>query len=148
MSLRADHVAGAFFIVAGLLVMALSGDLPMGRLSMPGAGFLPRIVAVLMIVLGAALALRAHESGPLAAIDWSDLRHALPVVAITAAAIALYERIGFITVMIALVLGLLLIIERRSVWRAAIYSGVLVVLAFGLFAKALKAPLPIGPFGF
>ena len=46
MTLRADHVAGVFFIGLGLLVIALSGDLPTGSLSMPGSGFLPKIVAV------------------------------------------------------------------------------------------------------
>ncbi len=45
MTLRADHVAGAFFVGFGLLVIALSGDLPTGNLSMPGSGFLPKIIA-------------------------------------------------------------------------------------------------------
>ena len=53
MTLRADHVAGAFFIGVGLLIIALSGDLPSGTLSLPGSGFLPKIVAVLMIFFGA-----------------------------------------------------------------------------------------------
>ena len=44
MQLRADHVAGAAFVGFGALVIALSGDLPVGQLSMPGSGFLPRIV--------------------------------------------------------------------------------------------------------
>lgn len=41
MTLRSDHVAGGFFVAFGILVIALSGDLPVGDLSMPGAGFLP-----------------------------------------------------------------------------------------------------------
>ena len=41
MTLRADHVAGAIFVGFGLLVFALSGDLPTGTLSMPGSGFMP-----------------------------------------------------------------------------------------------------------
>ena len=49
MILRADHVAGAFFVGVGALVIALSGDLPTGTLSLPGSGFMPKIVAVLMI---------------------------------------------------------------------------------------------------
>ena len=36
MTLHADHVAGAFFVGIGLLVIALSGDLPIGTLSPPG----------------------------------------------------------------------------------------------------------------
>ena len=38
MTLRADHIAGAFFIGFGVLIIALSGDLPFGNLSFPGAG--------------------------------------------------------------------------------------------------------------
>ena len=59
MTLRADHMAGAFFVGFGVLIIALSGDLPFGTLSFPGAGFLPNILAVLTIVFGAVLILRA-----------------------------------------------------------------------------------------
>ena len=61
MTLRADHVAGAAFVVFGLLIIALSGDLPVGQLSMPGSGFLPKIVAALTIVFGLVLILRARR---------------------------------------------------------------------------------------
>ncbi len=90
MMVRADHVAGAAFVAFGLIILALSGDLPTGQLSMPGSGFMPKIVAVLMIVLGGALALRGKESGPMSELGWGDAKHALLVVAITAAGIALY----------------------------------------------------------
>ena len=45
MTLRADHAAGAFFVAFGLLVFAISTDLPFGNLSLPGSGFLPIILA-------------------------------------------------------------------------------------------------------
>src|SRR5476651_461428 len=107
MILRSDHVAGAAFAAFGLLIIALSGDLPFGRLSMPGAGFLPNLVASLMILFGVLLVLRAgRESAPLADIDWGDLGHAAPVIAITAAGIALYTQLGFITTMVAMMLAL------------------------------------------
>ena len=70
MTLRADHVAGAFFVVFGLLVIALSGDLPTGNLSMPGSGFLPKIVAGLTIFFGLVLVLRANESKVFATLPW------------------------------------------------------------------------------
>lgn len=148
MNLRADHVSGAAFTGFGILVLVLSGDLPVGRLSMPGAGFLPMLVAGLMIVLGVALFLRAKESAPFATIGWDDLKHAAPVLAITAVATVLYTRLGFILTMVLLLLGLLVLIERRNVVRAALYSVLVATLAFGLFDKVLRAPLPLGPFGF
>src|SRR5215475_16082152 len=87
MTLRTDHVAGAFFVGFGLLVFALSGDLPTGTLSLPGSGFMPKIVAGLTIFFGLVLALRARESREFVTLPWGDAKHAALVVAITAAAI-------------------------------------------------------------
>ena len=63
MTLKSDHVAGAAFVAFGALIFALSSDLPTGQLSMPGSGFMPKLIAGLMIILGVALFLRARESG-------------------------------------------------------------------------------------
>jgi Tripartite tricarboxylate transporter TctB family len=148
MTLRSDHVAGAAFVGFGILVLTLSGTLPIGRLSMPGAGFLPNLIAWLLVGLGALLFLRARESAPLADIDWSDIVHALSVIAVACAATWLYNRLGFILTMFLMLLSLLLLVERRNIFRAGLYSLVVVMLAFGLFARVLRAPLPTGPFGF
>ena len=148
MTLRADHVAGAFFMGVGLLIIALSGDLPNGSLSLPGSGFLPKIAAVLTIFFGLVLALRAGERRPFAKISWSDAKHAAMVVAITAMAAALYEWLGFLTTDILLMFGLLVIIERRRLLPAAIYSVGVVVVTYVLFVYLLKAPLQTGPLGF
>jgi hypothetical protein len=148
MTLRADHVAGAAFVVFGVMVIALSGELPLGRLSMPGAGFMPKIVAGLLIVLGLVLFLRGHESAPLADIDWSDLKHAASVLAVTVAAITLYTRLGFLITMASMLVALIVVVERRNILRASLYSAFVVAIAFGVFGKLLKAPLPAGPFGF
>ena len=52
MILRTDHVAGAAAIAAGIAVWAVSGDLPVGRLSMPGAGMMPKLICCLMVFFG------------------------------------------------------------------------------------------------
>lgn len=148
MNLRSDHVAGVAFIAFGILVISLSGDLPFGRLSMPGAGFMPDLIAALLIVLGLALALRARESAPLADIDWGDARHAILVIVITGAAIALYTWLGFIITMVAMMMGLLLLVEHRKIAIAGVYSLFVVVITFILFDRGLQALLPAGPFGF
>ena len=148
MILRADHVAGATFVGVGLLIFALSGDLPAGRLSMPGSGFLPKIIAALLILFGAALVLRARESEAFSAISWSDLPHALQVIAIAAAGIALYTTAGFLLALFLMIAALLIIIERRNPLRAAIYAASLVVVTFIGFEYVLKTPMPNGPWGF
>jgi hypothetical protein len=148
MILRADHVAGIAFIGIGALVFALSGDLPVGSLSMPGAGFLPKILAGLSMFLGVILMLRAAESRPFAEVSWSGGAHAALVVAITAAGIALYEWLGFLITMVLMMFALLVIIERRNALSAAVYSVGVVVVTYFTFEYVLKTPLSTGPFGF
>jgi Tripartite tricarboxylate transporter TctB family len=144
MTLRSDHIAGIFFIAFGLLVFALSGDLPFGSLSAPGAGMMPKLMAGLMIAFAVAVLVGGGKSEQLAAIDWSDRGHALMVVLIVAAAIYAYQRLGFLITMSLLVFTLLAVVERRNVLMAAAYSIGLTLFAYWLFGKALKAPLERG----
>lgn len=142
MNLRADHVAGAAFVVFGAAIIALSGDLPVGQLSMPGSGFLPMIVASLTIIFGLMLILRAGESGPFSELGWDDGKHALMVTAITAVAIALYEHLGFTITMLLMMVGLLIVVERRNPIRASVYCIAVVLFTYVSFVYGLKTPLP------
>jgi hypothetical protein len=148
MKLQADHVAGGFFVVLGAAVIALSGDLPFGRTSMPGAGFMPILIAILLIVFGTALALRAREGRLFSEIDWDDGRHAAQVLAITVVAVAFYATLGFIITMILMMVALLLIIERRDILRAGVYSVAVVVATYMVFVHLLQSPLPGGILGY
>jgi Tripartite tricarboxylate transporter TctB family len=144
MTLRADHVAGAAFIILGILVFAISGDLPFGRLSAPGAGMMPKLMAGLMMLFAAIIVAAAASSRPFGEIDWSDRLHALLVVVITGVAVALYQHLGFLITMTLLVFTLLVAVERRGLVPAALYSVGLTVFAYWLFGIALHAPLERG----
>ena len=148
MTLRSDHVAGAVFVVFGILVFALSGDLPFGTLSSPGAGMMPKLLLVLMIVFGIALLFGAAASQPFAGIEWSDGSHALMVVVIAGIAVTFYQTLGFILTMTLLVFTLLIVVERKPVLNAAAYSVGLTMIAWWLFSKALNSPLETGILGF
>ena len=148
MTLRSDHIAGAAFVIFGVIVFALSGDLPFGRLSAPGAGMMPKLLIGLMIVFGIALLLGAARSQPFAEIDWSDRTHALLVVLIAGVAISVYQWLGFIVTMTLLVFTLLMVVERKNVFRAAAYSLGLTMVAWWVFGTALKSPLETGILGF
>ena len=130
MTLRADHVAGAAFVGFGALVFALSGDLPIGQLSMPGSGFMPKILAGLTDpVRHRADRCAARESRPFAEslLERRQARRARWSL-ITAAAIALFDWLGFLITMMLLMFALLVVIERRNVLCAGrLYSlGVIV----------------------
>jgi Tripartite tricarboxylate transporter TctB family len=147
MILRIDHVAGGAIVAAGLVVWALSGDLPTGRLSMPGAGMMPKLVCSLMILFGLVLIARAGDSAPFSTLTWGDLRHAVPVILLTAAATALYTTLGFIITFSLLLFGLLCL-ERRNLIAAAAYSIGVSVFTDVLFSILLKSPLEAGLLGF
>lgn len=132
------------FLALGVLVFAISGDLPFGTLSAPSAGMMPKVVTALMMVFAAIIVVGARESPPFASVDWSDRGHAALVVVITAAAVAAYRPLGFLITMALLVFLLLVIVERRNALIAAAYSVALALFAYWLFGKALKSPLERG----
>lgn len=125
-------------------MFAISGDLPFGSLSAPGAGMMPKLVTGLMMLFAALIVAGAAQSQEFASIDWSDRGHAALVVAISAAAIAAYRPLGFLIAMALLVFALLVIVERRNALVAAGYSIALTLAAYWLFGKALKSPLERG----
>jgi putative tricarboxylic transport membrane protein len=148
MILRRDHIAGSAFVISSVAVLAMSGDLPIGSMAMPGAGMMPKLALGLMIAFGLILMARAGESPPLATLPWTDLPHAVRVVALTAVAVALYTVLGFIITMSLLLFILLFAIERRPVVPAAAFSLGVTVFAYLLFSTLLKSPLPRGLIGF
>jgi hypothetical protein len=147
MTMRTDHVAGGAAIAAALGVLAVSGDLPFGTLAFPGAGMMPKLVCTLMVVFGAILLVRGGTSAPFSDIGWSDLPHAVRVLAITAAAVALYTTLGFIVTM-SLMLFALIALEGRNLVAAAVYSVGISLITYGLFTVVLKSPLEQGILGF
>lgn len=146
MILRRDHVAGGVFVVGGAVLFALSGDLPFGTLSSPGAGMMPKLVLILLIGLGASLVLRASESPPLADLAWADLVHAATIVAAASVAIGAYTVIGFIPSISLLLFALIYVVERRNIWRALAVSICVTLGSYYLFNTLLKSPLPRMPF--
>jgi hypothetical protein len=145
---RTDHVAGAAFIVLGIVVFVIGTDLPFGTVTQPGAGMMPKLMAGLMMIFAALTMIGGASSPPLASIDWSDRGHAVLVVLITAVAVSLYVRLGFLITISALVFCLLVVVERRRLLPAAVYAVTLTLFAYWLFGKALKAPLERGILGF
>ncbi len=148
MIVRRDHVAGGIFIVAGALILAVSGDLPFGTLASPGAGMLPKLIIGLMMAFGLVLLLRAGESPPFAAVAWGDLPHAVRVIVLAAAAVALYVPLGFLLTMSLLLFGLVYAVERKPLINAVLFSAGVTGMAYLLFNTLLKSPLPRGPLWF
>ena len=144
MTLRRDHVAGGGFVAAGLLLLALSRDLPFGTLSSPGAGLLPTLIIGLMVLFGLVLTAGAGTSPPLTEIKWGDLPHALRIIAVAGVAVALYTVLGFLLTMALTLFVLMFAIERKRLLPAAAVSLGVTLFAYAVFGALLKSPLPRG----
>jgi hypothetical protein len=144
MNLRADYLAGGAFIALGFVVLIIGWDLPFGRLTAPGAGMLPKLLAGMMIALAAAIMIAGRHGETLAEIPWTDWSHAALVIAIAAISTWLYSRLGFLVTMPLLIFSLLALVERRNLMAAAVYAVGLTLFAYWLFAIALHAPLERG----
>jgi putative tricarboxylic transport membrane protein len=148
MTLRRDHVAGGVFVIAGLLVLAVSSDLPFGTLASPGAGMLPTLAVALMMAFGLILLAQARQSPLLVEVNWADLPHAIRVAVVAAAAATLYVPLGFALTIPLLLFTLIVLVERRPVLPAAAFSIAAPLAVYALFSLVLRTPLPRGVLGF
>ena len=148
MILRRDHIAGGAVVAAGVIVFAVSRDLPFGTLASPGAGMLPMLVIALMIVFGLILLAQSGTSPPLSEIAWDDLPHAAKVTAATVGAAVLYTPLGFILSTMLMLFALVYVIERRSLLAALAFSVPIPLATYAVFEYLLKTPLERGVFWF
>jgi hypothetical protein len=68
----------------------------------------------------------------------------LRVLAVSAAAVLVYQTLGFLITMTLMLFALVYGVERRPLLRSASFSIGVVALTYALFAIALKTPLEHG----
>lgn len=146
--LRSDRVAGLLLALLGAATVAEAlRQLPIGTLSNPGPAYAPVLIAALLVALGIVTAVSGRHSPRLASIDWSELPHALRVLAGMGFAALALEWLGFRLAALALLLFYLGVAERRPLIPTLAWSFGLALGTHYLFARLLKVPLPIGLFG-
>jgi hypothetical protein len=120
---------------------------PAGTLAQPGAGFVPRLLAVLLVL--AAFGLLVHGGSPARLVDTelADFPITTLIVLLLAAATFALERTGYRTTMFAFLLLFLVAVERRPAWLSAILSGGFALGSFYLINDLLRVPLPLGRWG-
>ncbi len=125
-----DRAAGLALGLIGLVVVVESRAFPLGSLSRPGPAFTPLLLALLLIVFGAAVFAMGSGSGRLAEVGWHEWRHAVAIFGACAFAAWGLERLGYRLTMAAVVAFLLLVVERKG-W--ALGLGLTVAGPWGSF---------------
>jgi putative tricarboxylic transport membrane protein len=134
-------------VLIGLVAIWESRVYPLGSLHRPGPGYMPVLLASLLIVFGGTLFAMGARTRRLAELAWPEWRHAVAIFGACAFAAWGLERLGYRLTMAVVVIFLLRIVERKS-W--ALGLALTVVMAWGsflVFDTLLRVPLPRGPFG-
>jgi len=145
--LTTDRVAGGALVVVALVVLWESRRLPLGSLRHPGPAYMPLVLAIVLLGLGALLIVLSGKAPSLASVGWTEGRHALAIFVVCAFAALALERLGFRTTVALSLAFLLLGVERRGAIFSAVFAIAFAAVAFLLFDTFLRVPLPRGPFG-
>jgi Tripartite tricarboxylate transporter TctB family len=148
MILRRDHVGAAILIALGIAVLAFGTDLPVGTASSPGPGMMPYLCGGLLIALAAWLLVRAHTGPAFSTVEWTELPHALTVLAFAGGATLAYTTLGFPLTFGLMLFGLMFGIERMPLVTSFAVSVLMAGGTYLLLGALLKTPMPRGIFGF
>lgn len=143
-----DRVSGAFLVLVGLFVVWERRVLPLGTASRPGPGYVPLLLAVLLIILGLILIARGKQAKELRSVSWTEAPHALAILGCCVFVSLFMETIGY-RLTLLLTLGFLFgYVERIKPWLTLVLTMGFSLGTFWLFDSLLRVPLPRGEWGF
>ena len=142
--LRQDFAGGLIVVAVAAFAFWQGADLPIGTLGGMGPGMLPRGLAVMLGLLGAALAVDAAlQDGP--RLDRWSLRGPLFVLGAVVAFGAAVRPFGLIVAgPLAIVISALASSEVRWI-ETLVFGTVMTAFCIGLFKLALGLPIPLAP---
>ncbi len=151
---RSNSITNLIVIALGIFVAYHSyATLKLGILISPGAGFLPFLCGIALIVLGVVWRLqgllRKSRPAPAAAgaAPLPGTRTKLVLAFLTTVAYAvLFERIGFLLSTLVFMLGWQMVVERERWLKSVIVTALCAAAMYGLFRFLLHVELPPNPF--
>jgi integral membrane sensor domain MASE1 len=139
-----DFIAGLLFSVIGLGAIVLGSEYRRGTAANMGPGYFPLMLGILLIVLGAALALRALriKGEPIPVWKW---RPTLVVLGSVVLFGLIVTRAGLLLSTVTLIM-LSSAASREFRFKEALISSIVLAAAVvGVFVIGLKLQLPIWP---
>jgi hypothetical protein len=139
-----DFFAGLIFIAFGVAAIVIGSNYALGSAARMGPGYFPRILGILLMVLGSALSLRALKinGDPIPRWHWK------PMLVVLGSVIAFGVLVNYIGLVLATI-GLVFCSSAASHEfkpKEALVSGVLLAaLAVGVFIYGLSLQLPTWP---
>jgi len=130
----------------GVFFVWQSALLPFGNVGLPGPGFFPFVLGIVLGLIALAIAIQAARGERAAAVISLGHRDTLVVLAALVGAGLFFERLGTYATLGLLTSALLLLVARTSPWRAALGASLGMVAIWAFFKVLLGVQLPAGPF--
>jgi hypothetical protein len=145
--LRSDQISGVVFVLIALLTAWENRSYPLGSLSEPGPGYMPLLLAIALGAFGLLVALRGSASPLFNTIDWTESKRGIVLLIACGVGVFVLERIGYRLTMIALLVFMLGVVERKRPLPTVLVSVGFAFISYFVFATMLKVQLPQGPWG-
>jgi hypothetical protein len=139
-----DFYAGLLFVAFGVVAIVIARNYPLGIAARMGPGYFPRLLGILLIVLGVALSLTAlrGQGSPLPGWKWRPV--SIVLLSVVAFGLVLTHA-GLVLSTIGLI-AVASTASREFRFKESLLSGVLLAaLSVGVFVIGLKLQLPIWP---
>ncbi|MEO8344417.1 MAG: tripartite tricarboxylate transporter TctB family protein [Betaproteobacteria bacterium] len=139
-----DFWAGVLFILFGTVAIVIGSRYNLGTAARMGPGYFPRILGILLILLGGIIAMRGLrlDGAPLPAWRWR------PTLVVLGSVVIFGLIVTTVGMAISVVILIMMASSASSEFRPkeALLSGVLLAtLAVGVFVIGLKLQVPIWP---
>jgi len=145
--LRSDQFSGLMLLALALYIGWQNRVYPVGTLSEPGPGYLPLLLAIFLGALGLLIALWGGKSAPLTAVKWTEATRAVVILVACGVATLALERIGYRLTVIALLVVLLGVLERKPPLAVALVALGFSFASYYVIGDLLRVPLPRSPWG-
>jgi putative tricarboxylic transport membrane protein len=147
-SLSSDRLSGALLFLLAAFILWQNLSYPVGTLSEPGAGFLPLILGLALALVGVLIAWFGGKATSLKAIGWGEAPRALLILAACSVAALAFEPLGYRLTLIALLVFLLGVLERKPVINVLLTAIGFALISYYVFFDLLDVQLPRSPWGF
>ena len=139
-----DFYAGLLFMAFGLAALAIARSYPLGVASRMGPGYFPRILGILLLMLGAVLSLFGFRSGGEAMSAWRWRPLSIILLGVLVWGLAA-PWLGLVVASLALVF-IASVASEEFGWREALLSSAIQAASVVVvFVYGLGVPLPVWP---
>ena len=146
--LKSDQFSGLVLLAFALYIGWQNRVYPIGTLSEPGPGYLPLLLVIFLGAMGLLIALWGARTTPLAAMKWTEATRAVVILIACGVATLALERIGYRLTVIALLVFLLIVVERKRPLPVISVALGFSFASYYIVGDLLRVPLPRSPWGF